>query len=149
MTATEMLRWIGGADIAGNLLAGLVASFLTWVVVAASTRVRRWRRAAVFIGRYHVYDMEERQVADEVLRIRWRGGSVIEVRSAGGDAAWRSLITLDENMPGVGRGVYQYESKKHTGRHEIQRSLDGRSIFVFADNPSFGTPTRALIWRKI
>ena len=136
-------------QVAGNLISGLIASVFTWAVITARAWLRRWRACSRFVGRYEVATVKGRKVSDEAITIRWLGGMVIQANSVGSTERWRSTITLDPQIPYVGRGYYQYEDHSRFGLHNIQMTSNGRDIFVHLEGPRDGGASHGLIWRRV
>lgn len=77
------------------------------------------------------------------------GDSLLFARSESQDGIWESYITLNNAVPHVGSGFFQYKSRVDFGVHQIQRTLDKQKIFVFAENPSLSKATIAYVWKKM
>jgi hypothetical protein len=131
-----------------NLIAGVIASILTWVFVRYSRQMRQRRRFADYTGLYETFLNDER-IADEIIELSWVGENLLFAQSNSADGSWESYITMDEVVPNVGSGFFQYKSRTDYGVHQIQRNLEKDTIFVFAHNPALGSPPVAYIWKKV
>lgn len=139
----------GREQVVGNLISGLLASIVTWGIISLRQMLSHWRQCARFTGRYVVTSREAEVLSDEVLTVSWLGGRVLLVEAQGATEQWRSTITLDAQIPKVGRGFYEYLDRDLVGRHDIQLAANKRDIYVFSDNPSDSRPSLALIWRRL
>lgn len=147
------MDWIAAfftdGQLAGNLIAGLLASLLTWGIIALREMIDRWRKCSRFAGRYEVVKSNGDTVDGEIVTVKWIGGFVMEAVSNRAEQHWRSVIMLDPHIPTVGRGYFEYDASGFVGRHDVQMAANQRDIYVFSHNPSSERPSRALIWRRV
>ena len=149
-----MLDWISaaleGPQLVGNIIAGLLASLLTWAIIAFRERMERWRQCARFTGKYEVIRRRDgKKMSNETVEIRWLGGTVIEASADSDMGPWKSTIMLDPHVMTVGQGYWEYEGKDFVGRHDVQMAANQNDIYVFSKVPSSDRPSIALIWRRI
>jgi hypothetical protein len=130
-----------------NLIAGVVASILTWLFVRLSHRARQRKRFSSFAGRYDTY-LEDQRIGDEIIEVTWIGDNLLFARSKSTEGSWESYITMDQAVPNVGSGFFQYKTRTDYGVHQIQRDQEESNIFVFAHNPALGKPPVAYVWKK-
>jgi hypothetical protein len=87
-------------------------------------RVAQRRQFADYAGRYKTFTTEDVPIGDEYISVKWLGGNLLFAESEGKEGGtWESFITLDNAMPHVGNGFFQYKDRVDYGVHQIQRSL--------------------------
>jgi hypothetical protein len=140
----EILRSAGVFD---GVLGGIVASVLIWIFVSITKAIRDHNRFELFTGQYEVYRDNEKVGSEKIIIKRLRG-NVILAKNKDDKELWESHIELDEKVPILGNGVYQYLTAKKWGTHRITKSSIDGDILVWVGNPARETPDYKVIWRR-
>jgi hypothetical protein len=114
----------------GNVIAGVFASIVTLVALQLYKTLSYRHKYARFEGRYSHRSIGGDPLNEGVTTIKYLRKNILETRGKDTDGRWQGRIMMSDGVPGYGTGVYQYEGKSDCGRHEIQVSLDGQTIFV-------------------
>jgi hypothetical protein len=124
-------------SLLGNILSGLVSSVMTFALLWASRAYKMRRRYARLTGQYVAYDNNGQRASDEVFHVRHEGGRLLAVRAEfQNETTWTAQITMSEDNPDHGTGVYQYEKQPHWGIHDIQLNRQDGSIRVHGTDKS-------------
>jgi len=136
-------------DFASNLFAGIVGSVVTWIFVYASIRLSDRRKFSDYSGWYDQCHIDNTPIEKTRTHIQWLGKNIIKATCDGPEGAWVSHISLNEAVPDVGNGFYQYTSRLDCGIHQIQRAPDKSLIYVLVSNTSHGKyNTFAYLWKR-
>ena len=136
-------------DFASNILAGITGSAMTWIIVSARRHFSDRRKFSDYAGWYDHYSIDDQPIPNEHSHISWMGRNVIKIEHSKPGNSWVSFITLNEAVPHVGSGFYQYTVRSDCGVHQIQRDLSRTKIFVLVTNTSHGKGfTAAYVWKR-
>jgi len=137
------------SDFVNNIIAGIVASVATWLIVVLSAKISSWRKFSGLAGWYDQYSIDNIPIAGGRTQIRWLGKNLIVAIGTSPEGSWVSHIAMNESMPAVGSGFYQYNDRLDCGLHEIQYNQTASTIFVHVTNTSHGKNfTIAYLWRR-
>ncbi len=101
-----------------NLVAGIVASILTWIFVRYSRQIRHRICFSDYAGHYETF-LDGKRIADEIVELSWAGDNLLYAKCTSSDGQWESYITMDEAVPSVGNGFFQYTTRTDYGVHQI------------------------------
>ena len=133
-----------------NLVAGIIASLATVGLLAYIRRSRLRSRFKPLEGAYGHFDVSGEQLLDGKTELRYLRSNVIEARTYGGDGDWQGNILMNEDVPGLGNGVYQYVARPDCGVLQVQVNQADHSVFVHVVNTSHGKDRIfAYLWRKL
>jgi hypothetical protein len=133
-----------------NLVAGLIASLATVGLLEYIRIYRLRKRFKPLEGAYRHFDIDGEQLLDGKTEIRYCRGNVLEARTYGGDGDWQGNILMNEDVPSLGNGIYQYAARPDCGVLQVQVSQADHSLFVHVVNTSHGKErVFAYIWRKL
>lgn len=132
----------------GNIISGIIASILTLLFLKLKQILWCWWRFANFSGQYETFTLEGERIKDEVVTVKWVGSNMIFAQSQSQDGSWESYITMDNTVPNVGDGYFQYKDRIDYGTHQIQRNITKDAALVFAYNPALPTATAAYMWKR-
>jgi hypothetical protein len=133
-----------------SIVTSLVAA-ATYAFVADRIKGRRLnKRFSILKGRYHQCNLQGEEFDGRFTDITEVRRNLLTLE--GDDATrnrWRGTILMDERFPSFGFGQYQYQYRPDCGRHEIQVTDGGKTIFVRVENTSHGqNPPFTLIWKR-
>lgn len=152
MVTDQFFSWalsISWPEFLSNILAGLAGSVMTWIIIV----IGRWwtdrRKFSGYAGWYDHYSVDDKPIDGERTRITWLGRNVIKAEHSQPGESWVSFITLNDAVPHVGSGFYQYTEKSDCGVQQIQRDLARSKIFVLVTNTSHGKSyTVSYVWKR-
>jgi hypothetical protein len=133
-----------------NLVAGLIASLATVALLSYIRIARLRRRFKPLEGAYGHFNIDGEQLLDGKTELRYLQGNVLEARTYGGDGEWQGNILMNEDVPGLGSGIYQYTARPDCGVLQVQVSQADHSLFVHVVNTSHGKDRAfAYLWRRL
>ena len=137
-------------DIISNLLIGVVASVLTLLGDRFLRKQKLKNRFSPLAGKYAHYDLNDRPIESWETEIKYAGANVLTTHGKSSDEEWEGQITMNENNPDIGAGVYRYIGKSDCGLHEIQIDTKQNIIFVHWTNTSHGkNRIGSYVWKRI
>jgi hypothetical protein len=107
-------------------------------------------------GTYEQISIETGKSLGLLVYLRYLGGRTLKTRgqergNQGQELEWEGHITMNEQIPNLGTGVYHYTGRLDCGTHEIQVRENGKLIHVWGANTSYpgDRPRFALFWKRI
>src|ERR1051325_3284389 len=106
----------------GNVIAGVVASIIVLTVGLVKGQLSSRRNFAKLSGTYTANDIEGQPIdGDGKTKVKWQGGNVLEIKGDSAKAGkWEGRLTMNVDLPELGRGAYQYLDRTECGVHQIQ-----------------------------
>ena len=135
-----------------SLLAGLTSAAVVLIVRAVCARIYERERFGSVEGKYDECNMPTKAPTGGVVGLTYLGGNAVgsEARNRDGHVVWTGTINMDEAIPYLGKGVYQYKGKDDCGTHTIQQNKETRNILVWGSNTSHPQGVREfyMFWRR-
>jgi hypothetical protein len=136
------------SSFSNNVVAGIVASFLTVSILELLRRLRLRRRYRLMAGRYLHYSVDGARLLDGVTELTYVGGTLLQSRGVGGIGPWEGRIVMNTELSGYGTGTYQYLDRVDCGVLEVQLNQRDGSIYVRGVNTSHGSDrVFAYLWK--
>lgn len=132
-----------------SVVAGIVSSVLTVVILEMARRSRDRSAFGTLAGRYAHYSILGERLLDGVTEIAHRGGNILDTHGSSSEGTWEGRIVMSRDLPSSGSGIYQYPARTDCGTHHVQLAPDRLSWFVLAVNTSHGkNSATAYVWRR-
>ncbi|HEX3150420.1 MAG TPA: hypothetical protein VHR66_20245 [Gemmataceae bacterium] len=124
-----------------------MSSLVTLAFVRLWTWLKMRRRYGSLAGNYSVEKLDGMVVEGETTTLRHEGGRLFSTCSTRhGREDWSGYVTMSDELPGVGSGLYQFRDLHGCGLHYLQVNAKDGSIFVRGINTVGGTTDQPFVY---